>query len=461
MATSYSQSPEADITAVSIYGRGLLEVATLFLILAVPLDWTGFSVLYLIVPGGLAAVYVIGTPLAAWRGRADLPPRHRLIAYLVMQPLSACVAVAGLCLLVAAAWIRLAYREDIISPDSMGLGWPSEIGTFTLHALWLAIGGIAALAASLLLLRRRGETVGGALARLRADGIAILRPACAAYLVLGFALLNLANVASSAISLPALLQAADPSAIVDIWLLVDRFPGFPLALLAVAILLVAYRRIQGPALGALGAAPGPRIRLPAVLAILSAIAGGYAWFLYMLHIGFVAALGAVAMIVSWGEVTRATDTWIEAQQAAGRAPAEIAATLQSRGGWTASGPPARRPAADPKLGGTLAELGLSAACSVTIDAGVADNSAVRNQDWIAGYVAGFRPLPQVSYCIRLACPSPAAWRDQPVVIFHSSHPSRNRFWAYNVFIDVFGAGAAPNPGGYCTETGGLADSYQG
>jgi hypothetical protein len=402
----------------------MLEAAALFLVLAAPPYWLGFSDLYVILLLLVAAAYVIGTQVSVLlRLPADAAAGPRFAVFALAQLVSGCAVVVGPSIVLATTWIGFAYREEMISPDGMGLGWPYSIATVAPLALGLTAVATVVFLASAALLRRDGEGVGAWFARVRADRKAILWPAVAVWLVLGCAVLSLANVLA---------------------------------------LLVAYRRIQERSVDSLcGRRGGSQIGLPATAVILASIAGGYAWFVYTLHIGFVAALGTVAMIVSWGEVSRATDAWIDAQQVAGREPAEIAAELRSHGSWTADGPAPGRSRSDPRLGGTLAELGLSTDCSVTVDAGIADNSALRNEDWIAGYVAGFRPLPTVSYCIRLACPSPAAWQERPVVILHSSHPSRNAYWAYNLFMDVFGAGAAPNAGGYCTRHGELAARYQG
>lgn len=463
LSASYSQSSGAGVARAPSYGWSLLEVAALFLVLAAPPVWIGLSDIYVLVPLAVAAAYVIGTPIITLLGHArGASSRLRFASFALAQLAGGCAAVAGFSMLLATAWIDLAYRKEIISPSGMGLGWAFELETVA--PLTLALIGVAVLMffASATLLRRDGEGFATWIDRLRNDGLATLWLVAASWLVLGFAVLGLADVAASAFSLPVLLQAANPAEVVDIWAVAKAFPGLPFALLAVSVLLVSYRRIQGPALASLqDPQHGSRVRLPAVSVVVASIAGGYAWFLYTLHVGFVAALGTVSMIVSWGEVTRATDAWIDAQQEAGRAPAEIAAELREHGSWTIEGPALGRSSFDPRLGGTLGELGLSSSCTVTIDAGIADNSALRHEDWIAGYVAGFRPLPDVSYCIRLACPSPAVWQDRPVIILHSSHPSRNPYWAYNLFMDVFGAGAAPNAGGYCTAGGRLAARYQG
>ncbi len=462
MATSDTQGPKTR-TAMPAYGWSLLETAAVFLFLAAPLYWTTVADLYLLMPLAVALGYVIGAPLVAFLDRAAaLPPTRRVGAFALAQLVSAVAMAAGLSILVSAAWFHAAYRAEILDPHGLGLGFPLALASALSLALGLIVAAAAAFLAAITLLRRDGESVGACLKRVGDEGIAILWPAAAPSLLLGFGVLSLANVLASTVSLPALLQAANPDRTVVLWDLAEAFPLLPAALLASSMLMVAFRRLQPAALVSLRAPrPPSRGRVPGVLAALASVGVGYGWYLQVLHIGMVASLGATAMIVSWGEVSRATDAWIAAQEAQGRAPAEIAANLRAHGGWSAEGARPFRPGAIRELGSTLEELGLSDQCRISIDARPADNSALRNEPWISGYEAGFRPLPSVGYCLRLACPSPAAWHEQPVVILHSSHPSRNRGWSYNLFVDLFAAGRAPAPGGYCTADGALAARYQG
>ncbi len=152
---------------------------------------------------------------------------------------------------------------------------------------------------------------------------------------------------------------------------------------------------------------------------------------------------------------------IAAQREAGRSATEIASELHDHGSWTPAEPDSGFAELIPGLGETLKESSLSERCSVTLDAGVADNAALREQDWIQEWEADSLPLRDISYCMRLACPSPVVWHEHPVVILESSHPSRNRNWNYFIFLDIFGNGAAYGPGGFCTADGELAESFQG
>ncbi len=445
------------------YGWGLLESAAVFLFLAAPLYWTTVVDLYVFMPLAVALGYVIGAPLVAFLDRAaELPPTRRVAAFALAQLASAGAIVAGLSVLVSTVWFHAAYRTDILDPHGFGLVFPLALATTVSVALGLIIGAAAMFLAAMMLLRRDDESAGACFKRIGREGLAVLWPAAAASLLLGFGVLSLANVLASTVSLPPLLQAANPDRTVLLWDVVEAFPLLPAALLASSVLMVAFRRLQPAALESLRAPrPAARGHVPGALAALTSVCVGYAWYLQVLHIGIVASLGATAMIVSWGEVSRATDAWIAAQEAQGRAPAAIAAELRAQGGWSAEGPGPRRSGALSQFGGTLEDLGLSDQCRITVDARPADNSTLRNDPWIAGYEAGFRPLPSVGYCLRLACPSPAVWHDRPVVILHSSHPSRSRGWSYNLFVDLFAQGRAPAPGGYCTADGALAARYQG
>jgi hypothetical protein len=441
----------------------LLEIAIVFLLLATPLLSADFGILTVLGSLGVAAFYVIlATAAPFWRAGADLPSKPRVALFLVVQLVSGTVVVAGLGLLVSSVWLWSAYREIILDTADFAFAFPPSLSTLVFLAPAAIVAAAAVFLLAVTLLRRDGETAGQCLARIRSWGIGNLWPAVVAWLLLGLAATSLLNVLATVVSPPTQLLADDPYGDIDGWLLVAEHPGFAAALLAPAILFVAFRRAQPAALGSLRRPPrATRFGTPAALAVLASIGAACGWYLHVLHLGTVMALGSNMMIVGWGEVSRATDAWIARQQTAGRDPADIASDLSSHGTWTTEGSGAGLPALFPELDEDLSDLGLREGCTVTIGAGVADNSALPADGWLEGYVAAFRPLPEVSYCIRLACPSPAVWQETPVVILHSSHPSRNRSWAYNVHLDILGAGAAPEAGGYCTADGGLAESYQG
>ncbi len=439
----------------------LLEIAVLFLILAAPLSAVVSRPYYALVPLGVAAAYVTWALVAAFRRTAPGQPRKlRAAPFMLAQLVGGTSIVGAFAILGFAAWFPLAYRWEVVAAGGAEPGFPLAFAAMAPVALGAAVGAVALFLASVALLRRDDEDVGACVRRVRAEGAGLLRPAAVAWLLLGLALVSLLGVAATGTALPELLRSTNPAQIVDIGYLANEYPGFAAAILAAAVLTVAFRRMQPAALASLRR-PRRGARIPAVLAVLGSAAAAYGWYLYFVHIWVIGTFGAASMIAGWGEISRATDNWIEAQQAAGRPPAEIASDLRDHGNWTTPQPGAGLPALLPELGEDLEYLGLGSGCTVTVDAGAADNSALRDLSWIEGYVAAFRPLPEISYCIRLACPSPVAAHSHSVVIFSSSHPSRNRGWAYNVFMDMSASGAAPEAGGYCTTDGELAAEYQG
>ena len=173
----------------------------------------------------------------------------------------------------------------------------------------------------------------------------------------------------------------------------------------------------------------------------------------------VAALSSVAGIAPAFATADAVEAWVEEQRAEGKTGTEMAALLNEHGRWSADTPESGLPVLFPDLAGSLpteASSGL-ASCGITLAAGVADPAAVSGVDWLEPEQAAS----DLRYCIRTACPSPVAWDAPDTVLLASSHASRNEQWMEYVFIDVFANGRAPEPGGYCTADGRLADEFQG
>lgn len=441
----------------------LLEIAVVFMLLATPLLLGESGKLSVLGPLAVGVIYMIWATAAGFRqASAALPSKPRIVLFSLIQLIGGAVAAAGLGLLVSGIWLQSAYRRTIIESSDFSFALPLSHSTLVLLAPVVVLAGAVAFLFAVPLLRRDSDTPGQCFAQIRDQGIGVLRPAAAAWILLGLAAVSLLNAAISVDSLLELLWVIHPSGDIDSGLMETVFQGFAAALFASAVLLVAFRRAQVPALGSLrGALGAPTIGAPAVLAVLGSAGVACAWYLYVMHLGLVMSLGANSMMVGWGEVSRATYSWVDAQQTAGRDPADIASDLRAHGNPTAQGPDSGLFALLPELGEDLTDMGLREGCTVSVDAGVADNSALPKDGWLEGYVAAFQPLPEVSYCIRLTCPAPAVWQDHAVVVLHSSHPSRSRYWAYNVFIDRLGDGAALEPGGYCTADGRLADGYQG
>lgn len=448
------------------YGWALLETVIVFMVLAAPLISDVFIDLIVLGPPVVAAIYVIWAPIAAFRRASfNLPSKLRTALFSLGQLVSALMAVGGVGTLVFGVWMRFAYRPEVLDPNGFGYDDPFSLSFLTPIAFGLIIASVALFLASITFLRRDDESAGECLNRLRSDRMRPLLPVAAATLLLGFGVASVLNFGASINALPLLLETTNPWRDVDAWFLVSEFQALPVALLASAVLLVLFRRAQPAALACLRETRRDAVgRAPAVLAALAGIGSigmFFGWSLYIVHVGMIAALGPVTMLTAWQEVSSATNDWIAAQREAGRNATEIASELHDRGSWNPAEPDSGLAELIPGLGDTLKESSLSDRCSVTLDAGVADNEALRDQDWIQEYETDWQPLRDISYCIRLACPSPVVWQERPVMILESSHPSRNRHWAYTIFMDIFGNGAAYEPGGYCTADGELADEFQG
>ena len=451
------------------YGWALLETSIVFMVLAAPQISPVFRDLIVLGPLAIIVIYLLWAPVAAFRDAAfDLPSKLRAALFSLGQLVSAVMVAGNVTALVLIVWMRVAYHPEVLSPGGSGLGIPFILGSLAPLAVGGILVSIALFVPSATFLRRDDESVSDSLNRFIADRMRPLLPAAAATLLLGFGIASVLNSATSAIALPNLLESANPGRDVDVWFLVAQFPGLPAALVASAVLLAVFRRAQPAALASLrGARRDAGSRPPSILVALGSVASVgsigvfFGWFLYIIHFGMVAALGPVAMIVSWQEVAGATSDWVVVQSEAGRSPDEIAAELRAHGSWTPAESDSSLAALFPELGESLKESSMTGNCSITLDAGVADNAPLRDQEWIRDFEAEHKTLPDVSYCIRLACPSPVTWHDHPVVILDSSHPSRNLNWTYLLYMDLFGNGRAFEPGGYCTADGRLAAEFQG
>ncbi len=462
MAADHSQSPGTVTAPAPAYGWALLETVIVFLVLAGPFFMGVSNDLLILGPVGLIAAYVIWSLVAAyWRPSRELPSKLRAGLFSLAQLASAWLAARGAGSLVLGIWLQAAYRRKVNDVVEYGHTDPTRHSFLAPIDFALIVVSVAIfLLASSFFLRRDGES--GDDCALRPDRVRSLLPAAAATLLLGFAIASVGGVNASVGALSLLLQEANPYRDVGGWFVAGEFPAIPVAILASAVLLVAFRRAQPAALACLRETrPVAGSRAPAVLAALGGSGISLGWFLYVVHIGMIAALGPVDMIMGWKVVSGATTDWVAAQSEAGRSPDEIAADLRAHGNWTSAEPDASLAAFLPGPGENLGELNLASGCSVTIDAGVVDSAALRDRDWIREFEADIRPLTDVGYCIRMACPSPVVWHEHSVVVLESSHPSRNRYWITHLSMDLFGNGRAFEPGGYCTETGGLAESYQG
>ena len=421
----------------------LVETSVLSVVMAAPfflLDY-GWGA---IVVGLVFLGYILWTAMLIRRREkteAAPPLRVRLLAVAVI--LSAGFMFAGLAISVVLGWISWAYRDAIFPAPARGFAVAAVI--VVVPAMVIALiamypgredGPAAAFRAGF---RRRGFAV--LWTSFNSDAASVLSLLCLVVFAAGAAFwLSLA---------PELNFGGGPL----IWELAMAVPVLPLALITGAAMLSAYRRsfanhlsTKGLVRACTGDAGAP-LTLVGGLSILCGSLITLYVVLYAIHFGIVLALSSTAGVSATAKTAETIEEWAEVQRGDGRTETGLAVILNEYGGWNPESPEAGIPALFPELseampaGGNIGEV----ACNITV----------------AAAVTAERTAPDLTYCIRTACPSPVAWNAPDTVMLASSHSSGNRQWVKNYFIDFFAEGRAPAPGGYCTTDGELADSYQG
>lgn len=285
------------------------------------------------------------------------------------------------------------------------------------------------------------------------------------------------------------------------WDLFLFYPALPGGLLVTAAMVVTMRDVMyqfdlpsdGPPIAPDGRAEGTPVKLigirvpgfaAAALAGFMAVAGIY---MYFVHIGLVGAAASAKAFAASRLSQQALDRWIAEQQEAGRTDAEIVAAVNESGQWSPDAPEEGLARLMPALVQDPDTLLDGWTCPVTIAAGLVVVAELEAAPWpdmsaLPPHVtrrsqkrqspedapvpdpeeqAGETAPPAVRYCIKVNCPSPVVWRAPDAIALYSSHPSAISDWMYPVYLDLFADGVATAPGGYCTETGELADNYQG
>ena len=429
----------------------LVETLILSVVMAAPILLSG-SAWGMAVTGLVILVYLIWT---VERGKPDRkgskknPERVTLLnlAFMFSVP----VIGLGLFATCVAVWAILSFRDLPYPVD--GLYMIPAIPGFLL--LVLAPVLFLALARP----RGTGTPADDFLAAVRDRGLAPFREVWLQAAALALALTCALTVAAGLMTMPLLLAAWNLGKTPPMWEVALVFPFLPLGLIATAAMLSIFRMIGSPVrseleimqayAGEAGKTPAPTPR--------TGVFGGFAvtccaltalyTTLYPLHLGIVLALSMVTGLEATVEAAETIEEWADVERDHGRTEAELAAILNQYGGWNPQAPEAGIPALFPELGEAMPvgnDMG-AATCTMTIAAAVT-----------AGQAA-----PDLTYCIRTACPSPVSWNAPDVVTLASSHASRNARWTEIYFFDLLAEGRALAPGGYCTASGELANSFQG
>ena len=447
------------------FRRFLAETAIYFAAISLTFlmleTWT--AALVVVVGLGVAMVGLF----ALWLWKGPKPDKGSRLNYFLAQIYVLAGGMAGILAITvtAALWLNFGYDfEKIHGESEFDLGFDSG------RAAVIVIGVTAALtllAYSLPLagLRRRGVISGSFMSILRADLAGFFRSPMVAGVATVLAFVGLLTSLATLFGMEQMVDSLFLDRDTDVTDVAVLFPVLPMGLLAVCMLMAIARPSIRSEIGLLHiirahyrpGAPGER-RRRAWQGVVTAVASAGVIFavIYPIHFGMVAALSIVTGIGPWQSIHVAVDEWITTEQEAGRGNAELSADLNRHGYWSADSPGDGLPALIPGLDEELAWAG-DTRCVAEFAAAPVDPASLDGVDWFPED----RPETELKYCLRLACPSPAAWDAPSPVLLYSSHPSRNYMWVQNLYMDVFAYGTAPEPGGFCTADGKLADSYQG
>lgn len=393
--------------------------------------------------------------VAARRGR-DVP-RPSIKVWLVLFAFNSTVPLVGFGLTAALilGWTSWAYQPEIL-PGGLGGAYLLIGMAIVAPLLFLAFGPALA--------RENGGVASRFLEGVRERGFVHFHRPWLGAPALALALICLLSFVATVTAMHNLQQELVGEDVVTPWELSAAYPFLPVTLLIAALMLCVTRltipgrkeiqEIVHAYTDAVPVAPALDARARTVLGAL--VAGGWVAtiivIMYPVHLGLVAALGAVSGIYPLNETAAAVETWITEQREAGTSTPEIAAELNRIGSWSPDAPDAGL--------ATLVEDSdyvFSGKCSVLTSAGVANPPGII----ATGRLPAEQAASDLKYCIAVRCASPVAWDAPPALLLGSSHDSQAAYWSDNLYIDVFAEGRAAAPGGYCTADGGLADEFQG
>lgn len=445
----------------------LLEGIALFLALAVP---------YLLVeiePARaasrlVAVVYVLGSFAASMR---DIPRIWR--SWLSAFVTTFLIGFAG-AFLAGTIWGLLAvgttyWANGPLFAAPIGALWPDRATPFVISVV---PAGILVAGLALAWIRRRDGS--GDLLRWRLPGASsgtLFVLAAIAALSVGLAAIWFPGIGLDAFAgLVDMLTRHRTTPLV--WEIVVAYPTMPISLLAGAMMLAVHRRTLPAIIALVDSRPEDHVRLRGGVLILCLVSLGAG----------AGALGAVsraqtALLATAFDLrenlepalsTAATlHGWVLEQQTAGRPAAEVADHLNANGHWSPQAPEAGLAAflpedaeltglpmqVEPLLAGRPLWQGR---CRVSATADVADGAELSAITWLT---PEFREQ-AVRFCVAVSCPATSGPNPAPWLFLYSSHPSRNAYWAENLFVDVLGKGVVEQ-GGYCTVSGLLSDGFQG
>lgn len=457
-------------------------------------------------PIGAAAIiviYVFGGSFIKGRGKSDEPKTPGGFRVWLAMPIffaSGFMAVTGTAGAVIIAWLRIVYTPFESEGVPAALMNGDVVGGLS-YILAMLAGGVVFLALGILLLHWGRGGLGVLAGRLRRHGLGLFfspwlnETAMLLLLTLGSSLIAIS------VSLELLVDQMSFGRSGGFLAVFEAFPFMALGLTSVAVLAVAmvslirdYTLFEDivRALCEDDAAPVRRDAWwPALVTItLGGAAGILGSMVWGLHVALLAVAASVPALEAGRAVGGELDIWVIEMRGIGRGPEEMAAMVNENGFWRPGEPNRGLVELMPGLTELLIVSGPRPGCGVTVAAAAAtpedaarpipdrsdwqpsieeparqeteeteeSGTAGSQEDRFSGDSYERSPL---RYCVKVTCPVPVVWDAPPAVSLYSSHPSDKLDWILDTYFDLDADGLAESPGGYCTVTGELADSYQG
>ena len=389
-------------------------------------------------------------------GKSKLPAKISLLQ--TLYGVSVPFAVDGLLGLLIVEWTMWAYRP-ITTQVWDGL----VMGSIVITVILIYPPILFLLLAPHLLARKNGGPASRYLKGVRARGFAWFRISWLSNTASGAGAICLLSLLFAPELLSHIELLRDGDGAVTTWELVAAYPYLPFSLLATAaitalstILIAGWETADDGArayIDGTAREPGPDANTRTALGVLVAGACVVAMLViaYPLH-QFVTTTGVRDGMVALSGTTEALNILLNTHEDDDWTTAEYAEALNRLGYWTPEAPEAG-------LGSLIANAGetFPDSCTVRIAAGIIDAPAGDPDSQSTANEAE----PEMKYCVAVACAPSFTWSAPPALLLYTSHESRAEGWRENWYPDVSAEGVAAAPGGYCTASGELANSFQG
>jgi hypothetical protein len=410
----------------------------------------------------------------------------------ILYSASGFMAATGIGGAIVAIWLGLAYKpiesEELpafLTGDGLLAGLP--------HTLAMLVGGVALLALSIVLLNWGRGGLGALAVRLRRHGPGLFLSPWILETAIVMLLFGGSLFMGMAITLDMLIEVMSPGRTASFLDLIEMFPFLPACMAVTAVTAVALGKLMGygafdavvRALREDDAEPRPRDAWWPVLATitLTSSAGTIAVAMWALYVAIAAATASVFALQAGAEVGGTLKYWAIVEHEAGRPKDELAAMVNAKGYWSKAEPGEGLPELLPGMNEIIAGFDLERECRIQVAAAPAepeDGNIARTSLPYAELpdfpdsedsddssradgagAAGFGEAPPLRFCVKVTCPVPVNWDAPPAISLYSSHATGSQNWIYQSYFDLYAEGVAASPGGYCTASGELAESFQG